>query len=1662
MAPLKAPFAWSYCSTVSTKRSGRSGGAGTATGIGFQDRLAAQLACAILAEEHAPPFWDWPEDQPLEAIQLETGEHVDDIRVLNAAGSSAHIQAKLRLNLSDSPTSDLGKTITAFADQYLDGLPDGNRLVLAVGPMSSSRIREDLPRLLERVRGLPPDRDLASIAKNKAEREVLAALRAHLGQAWRERTGADPSDAELCDMLRVVRVSVHDLGEDGAATHSAKGQLRTTVLFEPAQAGQVWGDLISMATSFAAQQSGADRQRLHALLAAKGVGLRAAPSYREDIERLKARSAATVAALEPLSRISPPGGERFKIERGVPAGVLAAVASGSILITGDPGAGKSASVFELITTLLVKGRDVFAIAADAMEIGGLAQLREELGLEHEVLDVLRNWPGKTGATLVIDGLDAARGEGTQQALLELIAATQVTASRWSVAASIRRFDLRYNHKLRDLFPAEPWPPVPAPYVAAEFAAVRHLSVPELTDAELAQLEDLAPALHELLASAPQDLRDLARVPFNLKLLAELVRLDVERSTLEPISTQVQLLDLYWEHRVIGTDGQGDTRSAVVGEIVEAMVGGRRLRAERQPLARPETLDSLDHLLSEGVLAELQSGSGTVVREVLVFSHHVLFDYAVERSLLRGTEERLSRAILERPDLLLFARQSFDLHFRHLWDVDGDRKRFWEACLALATVEGVPQIGRIVGPVVAAELIGTVEDSRPLLDGLRPGSEQRDGAEEILRHLVGAAVGSEPQPFWRGEAERAAWSAFAEALAQCELAPAIAFALRQVVSELAKDSGRLGDVELSQVGCAARVLLAHALDREVADRSMTWPAIEAVAATYASDPVASREQLGRILETERLTRFGYSEMPDLAHQVEVLIEVDPGFVCDIYVAAFSFEETSKEKTHMGGRVLSLSSHRSQDYASAHYSLARAYPEFLSAASVEAVQALIAVQAAYAQKHFPGSAFSLPWGEGREARILEDGSGIWDGEPLGHDDEVKILNAFEEHLASLAEEDPEAPVRIVDLLLECEVPASIWRRLIRVASGHPDVLEPLIRPLLLAPAALANEALAKPLAEFLRTGFSDLAPEVREEVERAILAIPDHFATANPDHVNAAESGAMRRNRLLVYLPLEALTEAEAKELLAQLREEKGVPEDLEPEMHVGWREAGDWRRGALAEQGVEVDSEPNRRIAELAEPIHEFAAEHLNGSPSAAQVKEIRPALEDLWKALGSAESDGADPRQADQGFGFAAEVAEAIARSEVRDRDDPALVLATEILFAAASQHNPVHDPTSDAAFDKHPHWGSPAPRVEAAKGLLTLAADLDLCTPELLGEIERLSRDPHPAVRLQVARGISLLRVSAPDLMWEIAERIAAEDSSRVVVQAFLCDLPSMTEEEPERRRQIAESLYSRTPSDRPGGSALRRTAVSLIVDLHVWDGDDAAGEFLRREVIANLADSEEGMRQAIVRLRNAQNYGVEGDANADAIRARALALIEYALRQALADFEELSARLQVPLQEGDPDLERARNAAEMIDTIAAELYFASGAHKGANADEPKVSRAQSERLYREAGSVFDLLADAPVPPATHYLLETLEACIEFDPRGVFIRISRAIEGGKAGGYQFDNMAADLFVSLIERYLAEYRTLLQGDEELLKRLIEMLDTFVEVGWPKARRLTYGLHELFR
>ena len=159
-------------------------------------------------------------------------------------------------------------------------------------------------------------------------------------------------------------------------------------------------------------------------------------------------------------------------------------------------------------------------------------------------------------------------------------------------------------------------------------------------------------------------------------------------------------------------------------------------------------------------------------------------------------------------------------------------------------------------------------------------------------------------------------------------------------------------------------------------------------------------------------------------------------------------------------------------------------------------------------------------------------------------------------------------------------------------------------------------------------------------------------------------------------------------------------------------------------------------------------------------------------------------------------------------------------------------------------------------------------------------------------------------------------------------------------------------------------------------------------------------------------------------------------------------------------PTTQQTEQLAHLLDAVGFNLFVTSGAHE----DDESAAPAEDvqARLLREAGPIIDQLADVGLPSLAHHLLETLNALIPFDPQGVFMRIAAVIRGGRKGAYQYDQMAENVLVGIVERYLAEYREIFQKDEDVRRALIGILDTFVQAGSVGACRLSYGLDGIFR
>jgi hypothetical protein len=98
---------------------------------------------------------------------------------------------------------------------------------------------------------------------------------------------------------------------------------------------------------------------------------------------------------------------------------------------------------------------------------------------------------------------------------------------------------------------------------------------------------------------------------------------------------------------------------------------------------------------------------------------------------------------------------------------------------------------------------------------------------------------------------------------------------------------------------------------------------------------------------------------------------------------------------------------------------------------------------------------------------------------------------------------------------------------------------------------------------------------------------------------------------------------------------------------------------------------------------------------------------------------------------------------------------------------------------------------------------------------------------------------------------------------------------------------------------------------------------------------------------------------------------------------------------------------------------------------------------------------------PTAHHFIELLNGVLRYDPPLVLRMAAEVVSCSKRYNYNLDSMALEEVVKLVELILADYRDKVQ-DEASIKNLLELLDAFVEVGWPQALSLVWRLDEIYR
>lgn len=1567
-------------------------------------------------------------------VRVETEAPVDDILVKSASGNFIFIQAKTHADLSTNLNSPLGKTAQQFVQQWKlckagtgakewdRPLLEGDRLLLAVGSGASNSLRHDL------AIGLRSDRMAAHAPLPEGQENALNRFNELLRLAWLHLVKEEPAPQELRQLMSHVDILVFDF--EAADRELVNEMMRGLVLGDAIGSFSVLSECFLRLMS---RRRGVDSLRLRTLVSAT-LSLKEPPSYSADVKKLRDYSDRTREHLEHFEETTV-GGQIIQIERSCTAAVLRAL-DGSLLLVGEPGAGKSAVISTIAARFRKEGREVLELAVDRLPVESPEGLQNQLGLDHSILGVLENWPGNGPAYMFIDALDATRGGQSTSIFRWLIAEIlKFPGGRWRIVASIRSFDLRMGQQLADLFPGEPPNSL---YSDPVFRSVRHIHIPPWEDRELTELMEQAPSLAKAVQVGGPRLFDLARMPFNTRLLADLLSGGMFPDEFRDVDSQARLLDRYWAYRV---RKHGTSAEVCLGRVVDLMVANGSLQANRLSAAKTSP-DALDKLLKENVLMAV-SGDRFVA-----FRHHILFDFAASRLFIDlADDERTSAAFQSERSFGLLLGPALIFALKENWSFAGaDRKAFWRVIMTCVGRPDVDPVIRSIAARVACELPKLPEDVQALLEAFGGTDEEREQARIVLMHIVASlSVRLEDKEPVAVEA----WSYFAS-----QLAPyigTVSWPLRMLLFLLLEKCAP--PASASQLGAISRSLFSFALTHS---EQLVTSSIGFVAATYASDPGASRVLLASLFEPDRFAEHGDDDISWLTRAMAPIAAVDPDFVVEIYGATFSRDITDDTTTSIGqSAILSLTSNRRQDYQMSFWNLKEFFPRFLESHPLPGIKAYLKAIHGYIEREHPANDSQTQHGieiVDRRIRLWEDWSYIWASDP----DEQNADNASEmtrTFVAWLTAAPSELALAAADIILTENAYGLVWARLLMVAAQRADIFREMLWPIATSYPFLWATDTRKDAIDFISANYPALTLQERKAFEQRVIK-QDFGIFEGSVRLRDYVLSALFRSIPAILLATDA-----AKALAAPKEGEH--PTDYENERSISTvRSFGMDDYWFLSHQGVDPTLPTNAPILAAAKALNTA----LEPNNRVAAFPTLSAAMGKLTGFLADVDGwEDADYLVRSHAEGIAADALKTIAamfENEISKDWDTAAVLIG-IVKRFVDHPFPEMSETTEQDFENGPSWGSPAPRVSASEAAITLARTGERAARELRATIEHFVGDVHPAVRLSAARHLTALWFSDRDFMWEQIGRVLENERNGSVLSFFAnADLLRLLHADPERIEEITKRLDAQL-DDTGGRKKLRKQVGNFVAVLWVSQGRPWPKTVIQKW-LGQIPLRVVELDQVIAALRGAVVHGYESNTEQDdQIRRRALELADLISKVAAG---KLEASFKSP-PESEVDKAEVTACSSLIGHILNQLYFSSGAFQTGQPQNqaPGLKDLDVKRRYlAEITPILVRIIAVGSPHTIHYLVSLLEFLVEAEPKKVFSLVVDAVLGASEKfGYQYESLGVDQVVKVVGRYLADYREIFD-DPQRRRDLVRCLDVFIEAGWPSARRLLYRLPELLQ
>lgn len=957
------------------------------------------------------------------------------------------------------------------------------------------------------------------------------------------------------------------------------------------------------------------------------------------------------------------------------------------------------------------------------------------------------------------------------------------------------------------------------------------------------------------------------------------------------------------------------------------------------------------------------------------------------------------AVLDRRSVLLLLEEE--------WHVDRDR--YWHRFFQ-AMDPRVPGLGRIVFAESVARLAAADNDLDPLVDQFSHASKYSQ-AQYAFRFICGFATAL------TALIELRPWLRICATSSQIDddNAQSLAAGLLHRILQRRKPANDMR----TRAARAARELFLAAWDR-----SAPLNALSSVIDTLDVDSNDGITLLEMILDPTRAHPGKDDAVDHLARRVQDLL-VAPGIVGRIYEwfvaaeadaeaqqkldflswykAVHAAEAESREPPAMPARRGHRGSHDGT------YWLRQHSDDFVQAAPVLACRAFASC-ARYWER-----TTDIPR-QNRESVTLavSNGSFTIDARPsdgVHQHGQFLIDDVVSTLVEALDTMDATQRKFVMDELVRLPAPALVWASLISTASSS-EIIRDWLAPLFRNPVALRLFAI--PIGDLLVTARSSFTDEAKQTIAAAVASLNedgDAYVKRSLERALAITLGQSPSTQPDKDPTVARLDDANAFDLIRSglTLEEASRPENAR--IREGTRRA--WDECSRLE--------PYRRDA---------------AKLDAATLREAADVLAELHTAL---EAENANTEIITRGWSALARLA---SLSVLLSGSPDALV------FEAGDRVDGHAPPKGDLL-----NAGQFIPRAAAVPGLLALAARDK--NERAVAVVERLSSDPAPAVRYQIAWRLRELVALGRERVWPILDRLVRDENVAVAAAATseLVPFYRIDRDSALALSKVAfERFIGQTEADREG----RTDALLQLAWYHLARGDALASETIAK-AIAELPERWTGFDRLMHSYRDWLIMGTGDDETEEAARRRTVDIFKR-ITSACIDALPTSSSGKDPNAQQRTERDPYAN---LLEEIAMQLYFASGAFRAKN-DNDSMPLETTARFYSEFRDVLAEIGTAGAVAAADRVLETFEYLyrvsreVKITSSDVLRCFTRVAEAAVRAGAARTFWTLDSVEDLLRRCVAERDPAL-SNPEMLANWGRILDPLLDLGWEQAYQLATEL-----